>query len=151
MNKEIIQLNISEYLAYILLYASNADFETDKEELDIIRETVSKEEFRRIKKAFDETSDNERLRVIMHYRDAYISLLNDTSLVTNQFKSIFTADEKYSAVEKAVYIFLKKLLNLWNVNLQVYFLCLGLREGYFWSFSISYLSLISASLFLSVI
>jgi len=151
MNKEIIQLNISEYLAYILLYAANADFETDKEELDIIRETVSKEEFRRIKKAFDETSDNERLRVIMHYRDAYISLLNDTSLVTNQFKSIFTADEKYSAVEKAVYIFLKKLLNLWNVNVQVYFWCLGLREGYFWSFSNSYLSLISASLFLSVI
>ena len=112
MNKEIIQLNISEYLAYILLYAANADFETDKEELDIIRETVSKEEFRRIKKAFDETSDNERLQVIMHYRDAYLSLLNDTSLVTNQFKSIFTADEKYSAVEKAVYIFLKKLLNL---------------------------------------
>jgi hypothetical protein len=112
MNKEIIQLNISEYLAYILLYGANADFETDTVELEIIRETVSKEEFRRITKAFDEASDTERLGVIMHYRDAYVNLLNDTSLVTNQLKSIFMADEKYSAVEKAVFIFLKKLLNL---------------------------------------
>ena len=112
MNKEIIQLNIGEYLAYILLYAANADFETEKEELEIIRENFSKEEFGRIKKAFDETSDSERLGVIMHYRDAYIGLLNDTSLVTEQLRSIFMADEKYSAVEKAVFIFLKKLLNL---------------------------------------
>jgi hypothetical protein len=112
MNKEIIQLNINEYLAYILLYAANADFETDKEELEIIHDTLSKEEFRRIKKAFDDASDTERLGVIMHYRDAYISLLNDTSLVTDQLKAIFVADEKYSAVEKAVFIFLKKLLNL---------------------------------------
>lgn len=112
MNQEIIQLNISEYLAYIMLYGANADFETDKEELEIIHETVSKEEFRRVKKAFDNASDTERLDVIMHYRDAYIGILNDNSLVTTQLKSIFMADEKYSAVEKAVFIFLKKLLNL---------------------------------------
>ena len=112
MNKEIIQLNNSEYLAYILLYAANADFETGMQELEIIRETVSKEEFRRVKKAFDEASDSERLEVIMHHREAYIDWLNDTSLVTNQLKAIFMADEKYSAVEKAVFIFLNKLLNL---------------------------------------
>jgi hypothetical protein len=112
MKKEIIQLNISEYLAYILLYAANADFETDKEELEIIRETVSKKEFLKVKKAFDNASDTERLDVIIHYRDVYSDLLNDTSLVTNQIKSIFMADDKYSAVEKAVFIFLKKLLNL---------------------------------------
>ncbi len=112
MKKKIIQLNISEYLAYILLYAANADFETDKEELEIIRETVTKKEFRRVKNAFDNAGETERLDVIMHYRDAYIGLLNDTSLVTNQLKSIFMADDKYSAVEKAVFIFLKKLLNL---------------------------------------
>jgi hypothetical protein len=110
MKKEIIQLNVSEYLAYILLYAANADFETDKTELEIIHESVSKEEFRRMKKAFDDAGDTERLGVIMHYKDVYQGLLNDTSVVTNQLKSIFIADDRYSAVEKAVFIFLKKLL-----------------------------------------
>lgn len=116
MKNEVIQLNISEYLAYILLYAANADFETDKEELEIIHETVSKEEFRRMKKAFDDASDTERLEVIVQYREVYSDLLNDTSVVTNQLKSIFKADDQYSAVEKAVFIFLKKLLNIGDEN-----------------------------------
>ena len=112
MKEEVIKLNISEFLAYILLYAANADFVTDKKELEIIHETVSNEEFRRMKKAFDDASDTERLDVIMHYRDVFSGLLNDTSVVTNQLKSIFIADDKYSAVEKAVFVFLKKLLHL---------------------------------------
>ena len=112
MKKEIIQLDISEYLAYILLYAANADFEMAKAEMDIIRESISREDFRKIKKSFDEANDAERLSVIMHYRDAYLDVLVDSPAVMNQLKAIFMADEKYSAVEKAVFIFLNKLLNL---------------------------------------
>jgi hypothetical protein len=35
MKKEIIELNISEYLAYMLLYATNADFETGRKNLKL--------------------------------------------------------------------------------------------------------------------
>jgi hypothetical protein len=112
MKKEIIQLDISDYLAYILLYAANADFEMAKEELDIIRESVSREDFIRIRKHFDDSNDAERLAVIMHYRDAYMSILAYSPSVINQLKAVFSADEKYPAIEKAVFIFLKKLLNI---------------------------------------
>ena len=112
MKKEIIQLNVNEYLAYILLYAANADFEIGKEELEIIRESVSREDYKRIRKSFDEDNDAERLGVIMHYRDAYKDILIDSPTITNQLKAIFLADDRYPSIEKAVFIFLKKLLNL---------------------------------------
>ena len=112
MKKEIIQLDIAEYLAYILLYAANADFEMAKEELDMIRESVSREDFKRIRKDFDDSNDAERLDVIMHYRDAYMDVLVDAPTVINQLKAIFMAEDGNSAVEKAVFIYLKKLLKL---------------------------------------
>jgi hypothetical protein len=112
MKKEIIQLDINEYLAYILLYAANADFEIGKEELDIIRESVSREDYKRIRKSFDESNDAERLGVIMHYRDAYMDILIDSPAVVNQLKAIFLADDRYPSIENAVFIYLKKLLKI---------------------------------------
>ena len=112
MNKEIIHLNINEYLAYILLYAANADFEMAKEELDIIRETVSRDDFNRIRRSFEASSDTEKLEVIMHYRDAYLNVLMDNAEVSNHLRSLFLADHHYNAVEKEVFLFLKRFLKL---------------------------------------
>ena len=112
MKKEIIPLNINEYLAYILLYAANADFEVAREELEIIRESVSREDFSRIRKSFDDSNDAERLEVIMHYRDAYLDILLDTPVLAEHLKSVFLADHQYNSVEKGVFIYLRKLLGL---------------------------------------
>ena len=112
MKKEIIQLDVNEYLAYILLYAANADFEIAEEEMQIMRETLSKQEFKRIRKAFDDSNDSERLDVIMYYKDTYIDILMDTPSIVKQLKAIFLADDRYPSIEKAVFIYLKRLLNL---------------------------------------
>jgi hypothetical protein len=112
MKEEIIQLDITEYLAYILLYAANADFEMAKEEMKIIRETVSREDFRRIRKSFNESNDAERLAVIMHYRHPYIDILMDTPSLLKHLNNLFMADERYPSIEIAVFIYLKRLLQL---------------------------------------
>jgi hypothetical protein len=112
MKKEMIDLDIAGYLAYILLYAANADFEMAKEELDIIRDSVNREDFKRIRKAFDDANDAERLQVLMYYKDAYINVLADSTSIINQIKAIFNSDDSYPAIEKAVFIFLKKLLKV---------------------------------------
>jgi len=112
MEKEIIQLNLKEYLAYLLLYAANADFEIEKEELEIIEKSLDHADYERVRKAFDKANDAGRLEVIMHYKKVFLNVLVDPDAVTAQLKEVFMADEEYPSIEKAVFIYLKKLLNL---------------------------------------
>jgi hypothetical protein len=112
MEHEIVQLNFNEYIAYLLLYAANADFEIEKEELEIIERSLDKEDYERVRKAFDRANDAERLEVIMHYKKIYHNTLMDAEAVTSQLKEVFMADEEYPSIEKAVFMYLKKLLNI---------------------------------------
>jgi hypothetical protein len=112
MQHDIVQLDFNEYLAYLLLYAANADFEIEKEELEIIERSVSHDDYEKVRKAFEKATDAERLEVIMHYKKVYVNTLMSPDAVMAQLKEVFMADEEYPSVEKAVFIYLKKLLNL---------------------------------------
>ena len=112
MEKHPIKLDINEYLAYLMLYAANADFEIEKEELHLIRQAVDREEYRMVRNAFDKANDAERLEVIMRYKDEYINTLRDQDAVIDQLKEVLQADGEDESVERGVFILLKKLLRL---------------------------------------
>ena len=97
MEQEIIRLNFNEYLAYLMLYAANADFEIEKEELQIIRKFISREEYKKVRQAFDNTNDAGRLKVIMHYKKAYINTLKDTDTVIHQLKEVDLQIENHNS------------------------------------------------------
>ncbi len=112
MEKHPIKLDLNEYLAYLMLYAANADFEIEKEELHLIRQAVDREEYRMVRNAFDKANDAERLEVIMRYKDEYINTLRDQDAVIDQLKEVLQADGEDESVERGVFILLKKLLRL---------------------------------------
>ena len=112
MEKHPIKLDLNEYLAYLMLYAANADFEIEKEELHLIRQAVDREEYRMVRNAFDKAKDAERLEVIMRYKDEYINTLRDQDAVIDQLKEVLQADGEDESVERGVFILLKKLLRL---------------------------------------
>jgi hypothetical protein len=72
MDKEMINLDVDEFLAYFLFYAVNADFGILPEELESIHNHVDHQDLRRIRKAFDEANDLQRLNLIMYYKDLYV-------------------------------------------------------------------------------
>ena len=107
----MIPLDLNEYLAYILLYAANADFEITADELDLIRKNIDREDFKRIKKEFDAAGDAEKLDVIMHYKEPYIHILLDSASLEEKLKEVLMADDSYPSVERAINTFLHRLLS----------------------------------------
>lgn len=112
MENQNVQLNFNEYMAYLLLYAANADFEIEKKELQIIRKSLSREEYQKVRETFDNANDAERLGVIMQYKKVFIDVLIDTDAVIKQLKEVLHADDENESFEQGVFIFLKKLLQL---------------------------------------
>lgn len=107
----MISLDLNEYLVYILLYTANADFEISGEELDLIRKNIDREDFKRIKNAFDAAGDADRLEVILHYKAPYLHVLMDSAALEMKMKEVLMADGRYPSVERAINTFLHRLLN----------------------------------------
>jgi hypothetical protein len=109
---ESLSMNYNEYLAYLLLYAAHADFIVQEEELAIITALVGKPEFDHIAKAFENENDEGRLEVILQGKKQHIDPLADKSIILQHLKDIFIADNEYQAVEKEMFLYLRKLLEL---------------------------------------
>ena len=108
----MISLDLNEYLAYILLYTANADFEISGGEIELIRKNIDREDFKRIKKEFEDAGDAERLEVIMHYKDPYLHALLDSASLEEKMKEVLMVDGRYPSVERAVNTFLHHLLSI---------------------------------------
>ncbi|MCD4734505.1 MAG: TerB family tellurite resistance protein [Bacteroidales bacterium] len=105
-------LTYNEFLAYLLLYAANADFNIEKKELDIIHKVIDDQELEHVKKEFEHKNDAQRLEVIMENKKIHFDPVEDKQKLFTHLKDIFLADEQYLAVEKAVFLYLRKLLGL---------------------------------------
>lgn len=106
------RLTYDEFLAYLLLYAANADFNIRDEELEIIRKTVDEHELGHIREEFERLNDAERLERIMECKSTYVDMMEDTSGLFLRMKEVFLADDRYLSVEKAIFLYLRRLLNL---------------------------------------
>lgn len=100
----------NEFLAYLLLYAANADFEVSKEEKEVLLSFVDKHDYKAVLKDFESRNDYERLQFIEMFKEDYYN--NDMALekLLADLKEVFLADDQYNSIEKAVFMGLRRIL-----------------------------------------
>ena len=105
-----IEWNYEEFCAFLLLYASYADLDFSKSEKELILTKVNKETFDKIEKVYLESSDYERLEIILDHKGVYYPTHAQRMELLGELTKLFKADGDYSKLEKNLMIFLEKLL-----------------------------------------
>jgi hypothetical protein len=91
-----------EFLTFVMLYAGSVDINLSIEEEDLIRQKVGEEAFVRVKAQFDEMADSEVLDLIYSYKGKYCSSKEETDQALEMIREVFSADHRFSQMEKAV-------------------------------------------------
>lgn len=99
--------NKKEFKAYVLLYCSQADFEESNAERGMIVDKVGKDNYNHIYEELDQDNDYTRIQKIMttSKRLNY----NHETLIADM-KEVFFADGDFDAVEKGIFLMLKRVL-----------------------------------------
>lgn len=100
----------NEFLAYLLLYAANADFVVNEDEKEILFSKVKLEEYNHIRRAFEEGNDYDNLQTIISFREEYYNDEESVDKLLMDLKDIFLADHDYPSVERAIFIGLRRIL-----------------------------------------
>jgi len=100
----------NEFLAYLLLYAASADFEITEEEKEVLFSKVNEEEYKHIVKDFNAVNDWDRLQAIISFREQYYNDEAAREKLFKDLKEMFLADEKYTNLERCVFIGLSRIL-----------------------------------------
>ena len=99
-----------ELVAYVLLFAANADFKESEKEREFIISKVDKETYAAIHKQFDRDNDYQCIQNIIegvkshdYFRDDYAELFADIKL-------LLYADGEADRMEESTLLFLRKIL-----------------------------------------
>ncbi len=99
--------NKKEFKAYVLLYCSQADFEESNAERGMIVDKVGKDNYNHIYQELDQDNDYTRIQKIM----AASKRLNyNHETLIADMKEVFFADGDFDAVEKGIFLMLKRVL-----------------------------------------
>jgi len=105
-------MEFNEYLAFMLLYAASVDLILELEEKELILKIVEQSEYKDIKKSFDKINDYERIQLIKKYKEQFITSEDIKRNVLLKIKDVFLADDQYLAIEKAIFLYLGRLLEV---------------------------------------
>jgi uncharacterized tellurite resistance protein B-like protein len=103
MKKELSNTwSYTEFHAFVLFYAANADGRITSEEIALIRTHVTESQFLAIETAFKSNTDSTVLNHILSYRERYFSTQTDREKLLADMQAIFNADSNFSTMERNV-------------------------------------------------
>ena len=105
------KLSYHEYLAFLLLFAAYADQALDKEETLKILEYNTKDEFIRMKQLILTMNDQQRIDLILEYKQIYLHTNEQIDSVLHEIETVFLSDHRYQPIEKFYYSFLNKFFH----------------------------------------
>lgn len=100
----------TDFLTYLLLYATHADFDFNAEERDHILSKVDKSTLERVNRIFQMQNDIQRIDQIRAYMKAGKYSENELDALVAEVKKVFYADGDYSTLERNLLIGLKRIL-----------------------------------------
>lgn len=98
-----------ELVAYILLFAANADFKESVAERNLIISKVDVETFQEIHEEFKHDNDYRGLKKIMTGLEQHNYDKDDIDLLLEDIKAIFFVDDDFDITEQNMLIYLKRL------------------------------------------
>ena len=99
-----------EFIAYLLLYVAQSDFEESPEEQELIVSKVGKEKFEKIHQELDEDNDYQSLQKIMSHVKAFNYSKCELDELMTEIKTLFLSDGEYNTLEKNMLIGMHKIL-----------------------------------------
>jgi uncharacterized tellurite resistance protein B-like protein len=105
-----VELSYEEFLAYLLLYMASADGKIDEDETEFISERIGQDNYKKLFKQFQASSDYERLQIIEGFKGTHYSGSEDIEKILDDLAEIYSADGKFSQVEGVQLTALKRVL-----------------------------------------
>ena len=110
INPNSQNLNSDEFMVFMLLYASFADYDISMKEIAHIKSKYDGLLVDNVLSKFEKMSDFERVNFIMQNKAAYIKTDEDLDEIFREIEVQFNADGDYSKLEKGLDNFLRHLL-----------------------------------------
>ncbi len=102
--------NDKDFLTYLLLFATHADFNFDEEERKYILSKVDESTFNRVNHIFEKQNDIQRIDRIRYYMEKGNYSKADVATLTSEVLKLFKSDGDYSTLEQNLMIGLKRIL-----------------------------------------
>lgn len=103
-----------EFLTYLLLFATHADFKFDEEEREHILSKVDEDTFNRVNRIFEKQNDIQRIDRISDYMKKGNYSQADAATLTQEVLKLFNADGEYSTLEQNLMIGLKRIFKSYS-------------------------------------
>ena len=101
----------AEFMVFLLVYASYADYELSTSEITRIKSKFDPLLVDQVISHYDRLSDYERLNYIMQNKTEYFKSEKDIQALLGEIELQFKSDGEYSKLEKGLNKFLKHMLN----------------------------------------
>lgn len=105
---ENVDYSLNDFLAYVMIYAADADFVITEEEEAHIRNVVGDNTYIAMLDLFDSHNDAETVAFISQLKKQYLNEESNEALL-KIVKEVFLVDGHFAASEKALYEALKHL------------------------------------------
>jgi hypothetical protein len=99
-----------DFLTYLLLFATHADFNFDEEERNHILSKVDESTLERVNRVFQRQNDIQRIDQIRSYLKAGNYSKSEQEGLVAEVRKAFYADGDYSTLEQNLMIGLKRIL-----------------------------------------
>ena len=105
----------AEFMVFLLVYASYADYELSASEISLIKSKYDPSLVDNIISKYDTMSEYERLNYIMQNKSQFLKTDQDIKSILQEVEEQFKSDGDYSKLEKGLNNFLKHMLSEeWN-------------------------------------
>ena len=99
-----------ELVAYILLFAANADFKEDNKERNAIISKVDMQTFSDIHEEFDNDNDYQGIKKIKTSLEQHNYDKEDIEVIIADIKVLFFSDKEFNVLEQNMLRFLERIL-----------------------------------------
>ena len=112
MENNRIPWSKDEFLAYLLIYAAQANQIETKEEKEFIESRFDLKMLKKIYKEINNDNDYQRIQKVMVYTYQENYLNQDLDNLLREIKELLLCDGKFDATEQALYHYLKKIFKI---------------------------------------
>lgn len=102
--------NLDEFITFLLIHASYADFDFSKEEEKVVKSLLSEDDYKEIAEHYEEIGEYKIVETILSYKGLHYPTLAQKREMLGRMVELFKSDGDFSTMEKKLYEFFNKLL-----------------------------------------
>ena len=110
MKEDIANWNKEEFKAFLLLHIANADLEISSNELFLIMDDISEENFKQVDAVWSDCNDFECIQIIKELKNKHYPGKEGKDHLIEEMTKLAHADKKFSASEQNFIRSLKRLI-----------------------------------------